>query len=76
MLVRPLNNWLSLFFSTSQILNTKNENENGIFCKILFLTEVGGKKFQQIIIIIIKFGHIFTSNFKGKHFLYQLFTFG
>jgi hypothetical protein len=43
MLVRPLNNWLLLFFSTSQILNTKNENENGIFWKV-FLTEVGEKK--------------------------------
>jgi hypothetical protein len=46
MLVRPLNKWLLLFFSTSQILNTKNENENGIFCKV-FLTEVEEKKFKK-----------------------------
>jgi hypothetical protein len=46
MLVRPLNNWLLLFFSTSQILNTKNENENGILCKV-FLTEVKEKKFKK-----------------------------
>jgi hypothetical protein len=48
MLARPLNNWLLLFFSTSQIFSTKNENENenGIFCKV-FLTEVGEKKIQK-----------------------------
>jgi hypothetical protein len=44
MLVRPLNNQLLLFFTTSQIFNTKNENENGIFCKV-FLTEE--KKLQK-----------------------------
>ncbi len=60
MLVRPLNNWLLLFFTTSQILNTKNENENGIFCKV-FLTEVREKKIQKNkIIIIVIICHIFT----------------
>jgi hypothetical protein len=46
MLVRPFNNWLLLFFSTSQVLNTKNKNENGIFCKVFF-TEVRGGNFQN-----------------------------